>query len=166
MQGMQSNMVLPARRDSGSRPQPALLRASPMPVPRDPAMERLLIAGVLKGWCLPRVQQLGITAASFTQWHHRLVWTRLTSCKEPGPYSLYMALRAKREDREWHDLPKWIAETWDLDPTGCSAEYAATEVRRLEVRRELIYRMDELINSTRKGGLNPKEYERLLEKVM
>lgn len=118
-----------------------------MPVPFDTRAERTIISGLLRNWkwTQPLITKRGLKLESFYHWHHRLVFKRLSECTNPGPYSLYSALRARREDTEWTNLPRWIAEVWDEDPTGCNCEYAATLVVDAASVRKLIHAANEML---------------------
>jgi len=109
------------------------------------------------------VSRRGITRASFYHWHHGLVFQRLS--ESPGPHGLFTRLHATGEWSEWRNLAAWIAELWELDPTGCDCEYMAVLVRRMEVRRNIITRCREIAGEARTTIHPPEKYERILSSL-
>ena len=67
--------------------------------------------------------------------------------------------------REWPDLASWICDVWDVDPTGCDAEYAAFRMRGCEVRREIITRAREIVRDSYALTMSPTEYNALLNRL-
>ena len=164
MQGVQGNLVRSPRRDSGSRAKPALLLPVTVPLPNDEGAERKLLSGLLKvSEGMEVAARRGITRASFYYWHHGLVFARLA--ERTGPHGLFTRLHETKEAAEWPNLPKWIAEIWELDPTGCDCEYMAVLVKRMEVRRNIITRCRVIAGETRTTVHSPETYERILSRL-
>jgi replicative DNA helicase len=164
---MQRDVVLPTRRDSRSRSQPALLPSVAVSLPHNIGSERTILSGLLKEWkwVSEVMSKRKLTAASFYEWHHSLVFVRLNECAKPGPYTLFTRLRETKEISEWENLAAWLADLWNVDPTGCDAEYAADVMREAEVRRTVITRANELIRDARKRVMGPEEYADLLARL-
>lgn len=153
---MRGNVVLHGGRSQRAHQrESALVRQAPVPLPHDTNAERVILSGALKEWewLKPLMGSKGITEASFYHWHHRLIWRSL-----PNPF-----MRISR--RAWPNLAQWIAELWYVDPTGCSAEYAAFLVRGCEVRREIIVRARELIRDAYDRVHSPSQYSDMLRRL-
>ena|GEM_PF-5630546 len=130
-----------------------------MLLPHDTNAERVILSGLLKDFAFVRPRCVGITEESFYWWHHRLVWRKLNALRSPGPYSLYLMVSR----REWPDLPQWIGEVWELDPTGCWVEWATELVRQCETKRNIITRVNEVLRDVR--SMSPDECSDLAKRL-
>lgn len=123
-----------------------------------------MISGLLKEW---KDLSRKLKPETLYHWHHRLIVKRLAECADPGPYTLYAALRRTGECREWDNLPAWIAEVWELDPTGCSFEYHAKIVADCWRLRSLAHVADEIIrDATHPWGSVAEVVQESLRKLM
>lgn len=134
-----------------------------MPLPQHAKAELMVLSALISDWpwAYPLVKAKSITETSFYAWRNRLVFRTLKHLRDPGPYTLFQQLHPKHS-AEWQNLPRWIADVHDMDPTGCSCEYWATQVRQYEVRRGVILKANEMIQEALRGIHAPTVYEQML----
>lgn len=176
MSRMRRDMVLHHRRNTRGSTKPTLLRHAevsvPFRTPNSELAERMVLSALFKDYELVcgHLDRIGLTRGDLYFDHHQRVCRAMKEVENPPEVAdVFERMRNTREDvliwGGWRTLAIWLAEVYELDPTGCSVEYNASIVKRLSVRRRIIHRATELIRDAYKTSMSPEEYESRLVKL-
>lgn len=132
------------------------------PLPHDAHAERVVLSGLLREPSLNAAVFGVLAAGDFYLFAHALVFDAALSLwaafEAGGPAGVYAELRARGQLAELGGRPGlWLAETYEVDPTGFDCRAAAERVRVLSLRRRLIRAARERLALLSAGGLSPDE---------
>jgi replicative DNA helicase len=137
---------------------------------QDEWAERIVLSGAMKepDEVFPVCRRALMGTTDFYHSHHQVcfaaLWSMWNANQEVGPFSLYWHLRKSGRLDDLGKRPeRWIAEVWQVDPTGWWAcAWAVVKVKELSVRRAIIYQAAELIRDARDGVREPEFYRQSL----